>query len=163
MLTPEQDKAVALTVMNLRIILLMLIVSVSAFLIFIVVRLPRGEEGSNLRTIGLVAAAIAVVAAVAVPMKMARQQGRPSAANGVDPATPLLAGFQARSIVRGAILEGVAMLNAFVYMQERQPESLVAAIVLLLGVAVTIPFKARTAEWLERELRLQRDARDLQA
>ena len=165
MLTPEKRQSVALTVTNLRIILLSLIASVSAFLIFIVVKMPPAEDGSSMRLVGLAAAAGAVVAAVIVPMLMARQQSGPtsSPASDVDPAAPLLAGLQTRSIIRAAILEGVAMLNAFAYMQERQPESLVVAIALLLGIVVTIPFRGRTEEWLERELRLQRDAKDLRA
>lgn len=166
MLTPEQQAAVAATVKNLRIILMALVASVSAFLALIIFKNLGGEEGSSIRLIGFVFAAAAVVAAIVVPMVMLGQQrslARKTTADDTDQAMTLLTGLQARSIIRGAVLEGAAMINAFAYMQERQPDSLIVSIALLLGIVITLPFRRSTEEWLERELRDLRDARQFQA
>jgi hypothetical protein len=152
-----------------RIILLSLIAGPSAFMGFVLLqRAPKPEGEMRLSLIAAGAAAIEVVAAIIVPSLMAAQQRRSMASGqaslsmpaGGDEVLWLLGGMQTRAIIRAALLEGAAFFNIFAYMEERQPFSLAVAIVVLLGIAITIPFRQSTEDWVERELRDLRDARE---
>ena len=63
----------------------------------------------------------------------------------------LVAFYQTRMIIGAAMLEGVAFFLLVAYMVEHSPWSLVAAIVMILGVAAHFPTQGRVAEWVERQ------------
>jgi hypothetical protein len=172
MLTPEQQSAVAGTVTVQRIILLALVGGASAYLAFVLWQnsAPWANDGADLPLMAAGGAALALVAALILPQIMTtwHRQGmsHPEArrmiqAGGSNETSWLLGGLQSRAIVRAALLEGAAYFNIFVYQVERQPYSLAISVALLLAIAVGFPFRRSTEEWLERELRFQRDAEQL--
>jgi hypothetical protein len=174
MLTPEQRTTVAAVVNIQRIILLPLIAGPSAFLAFAVWQGDDGRQNidANIPLMAAGAAALAIVAALILPQIMSswhrRGMSHPEArrmlqAGGGNETSWLLGGLQSRAIVRAALLEGAAFFNIIAYQIEGQTFSLAIAVGLLLGIATTIPFRRSTEEWLERELRLQRDAEQLVA
>jgi hypothetical protein len=172
MLKPEQKSAVAGSVTVQRVILLALIGGASAYLAFVLWQNsePRRNEGANLPVMAAGFAAMTFVASLAMPPIMAAQHRRAMSTAQANPTTDpkgggetswLLGGLQSRAIVRAALLEGGAYFNIFVYQVERQPYSLAISVALLLAIAVGFPFRRSTEEWLERELRFQRDAEQL--
>jgi hypothetical protein len=156
-----------------RIILLALVASPSAFLAFVAWQdsPPRLNAEGNIPMMAAGFAALAFLAALILPQIMAAQQLRATSnaearrsleAGGGDETSWILGGLQSRAITRAALLEGAAFFNIFAYQTERQTYSLTIAVALLLAIAATIPFRRSTEEWLERELRIRRDARQLQ-
>lgn len=172
MLTPEQRSTVASVVNTQRIILLALIAGPASYIAFVLTRggEPRDNDVSNMPVMAAAFAVLPVIAAIVLPFVMASQQrsamaagkGRAAmTAEGGDQTTWLLSGLQVRTIIRAALLEGAAFFNIFAFQTDRQPYSLAIAVALLLGILATWPFRGRTEEWLEGELRFQRDAEQL--
>jgi hypothetical protein len=69
--------------------------------------------------------------------------------------------YQARTLVGAAILEGAAFLMLSLFMMGRQPWTVALAIALIAGVALHFPTRASVCQWIERQLRLMSEERDL--
>jgi hypothetical protein len=168
MLTPEQRTAIAQQTRALQIIIFALVAGVASYLAFAV--LNRHEEGE--RNLGLIAVAFtaaAVTAALVAPNIIAAQQrraiaeGKPSHAD--TPATgdvgQLLAAYQTQKIIRGALFEGPAFMNIFVYQIGGPTYTLGIAVALMLAIAMQFPFRRLVEDWLDRELRTVEELRQL--
>ena len=73
-----------------------------------------------------------------------------------------LAFYQTRMIVGAALLEGPAFFLLIAYLIERSPWSLAAAIFMILGVAAHFPTEQRVAEWVEQQMSLLEEERQLE-
>ena len=126
----------------------------------------RGDLASVplLTLIGLVLAGVLTVArgiVLQVMVATARRdirRGMPDAGRGkssaelADDAADQLVGFyQTRMIVGAALLEGAAFFLLTVLLLERSPWSLIAAVVMILGVAAHFPTQRSVAEWVEQQ------------
>jgi hypothetical protein len=69
--------------------------------------------------------------------------------------------YQARMITGAAILEGAAFLMLSLFMIGRQPWTVALAIALIAGVALHFPTRASVCQWIEQQLRLMSEERDL--
>jgi len=173
MLTPEERKIAGNVTQITQIIIASLWLGVGAYFGFVLVRQDGGQAApdAHLAPIGAVVAAGALILSVVLPRFIAAQQRQavvdeaPSEATlenvqGSD-AFKLLAGYQVRRIIRGALLEGAAFLNVFAYQQGRQAYSLAVIAVLLLAIAVLFPLRPLVEDWLDSELRAVRELRSL--
>lgn len=84
-----------------------------------------------------------------------------ASADDSDPATQLVALYQTRMIVSAALLEGAAFFLIIAYMVEHSPWALAAAIALIVAVAVHFPTQARANEFVERQLAILEEERQL--
>jgi hypothetical protein len=66
-------------------------------------------------------------------------------------ATYLLSVFQTKTIISGALFEGVAFFSTIVYWIEGNPIALALAVLMILGVAVQFPTQSRIIGWVERQ------------
>jgi hypothetical protein len=132
--------------------------------------LNRDEEGeSNLSLIAVAFTAATVTAALVVPSIIAAQQrraiaeGKQSRAGmpAAGDAGQLLAAYQTQKIVRGALFEGPAFMNIFVYQTGGPTYTLGIAVALMLAIAMLFPFQRLVEDWLERELRTIDELRQL--
>ena len=73
----------------------------------------------------------------------------------------LLALYQTRMIVGAALLEGPAFFLLITYMLEHSPWSLLAAIVMILGVAAHFPTQDRVGGWVERQMSVLQEEQQL--
>jgi len=69
--------------------------------------------------------------------------------------------FNMRTIVAAAILESAIFFLLCAYLIEHRPGSLVVAVLLLLGLFVHIPTHRQLADWIEDQLRLLEEERQL--
>lgn len=69
--------------------------------------------------------------------------------------------FQTSSIVGAALLEGPAFFALIVYLVEQSPLSLILAGVLILGLATHLPTRSRVIHWIEDQLVLLQQERQL--
>ncbi len=76
-------------------------------------------------------------------------------------AAQLVAVYQTRMIVGLALLEGPGFLLLIVHMIERSPWSLAAAILIIFGIIAHFPTRERVAEWIEQQLSLLQEERQL--
>ena len=60
--------------------------------------------------------------------------------------------YQTKTIISGAIREGIGHLAAIAFMLERSPIALGLAFVLLITVAVLFPTRGRLETWLDDQL-----------
>jgi hypothetical protein len=170
MLTPEQQKTAADVTRITQIIIFALCAGVTAYLaVAIAIRDPQADP-AQLATAGLAMAVCCGVAALVLPPFINAQQ-REAVARRVDPNTgePLagddaavvLGNWQVRKIIRGALLEGAAFMNIFVYQSGGPDYSLVIAVALLLGLAMLFPLRRLVEDWLDAELRTINEFRQL--
>jgi hypothetical protein len=96
---------------------------------------------------------------------IARESSRAGAQTNVaeGAAGGLLALYQTRLIVGAACLEGAAFFVLIVYMLERSPWALCAAVAMILGVAAHFPTRQRVQEFIDRQTALLEEERQLQA
>ncbi len=73
----------------------------------------------------------------------------------------LLAVFQTRTIIAGAILEGTALMNLVAFLLEGQAYSFVLALLCLAGILAGFPTQHAVTGWLEHQLRRVREMRDM--
>jgi hypothetical protein len=64
----------------------------------------------------------------------------------------LLSVFQTKTIISGALFEGVSFFATIAYLIEGDPVSLGLAVVLILGLAAHFPTRSRVIGWVERQL-----------
>lgn len=65
------------------------------------------------------------------------------------------------TIVSAALLEGAAFFALIAYILEQSPLSLIVAIVLIVGLAFYMPTRSRAVHWIEDQLRLLQEERQL--
>jgi hypothetical protein len=170
MLTPEQRKTVADVTRVTQIIIFALCAGVATYLaVAVTIRDPQGDPG-QLAIAGLAMAISCGVAALVLPPFINAQQ-REAVADRVDPQTgqPLsgddaaavLGNWQIRKIIRGALLEGAAFFNTFVYQIGGPEYSLAIAVLLLVGLAMLFPLRWLVEDWLDGELRTITELRQL--
>jgi hypothetical protein len=170
MLTPEQQKHAADVTRITQIIIFALCAGVAAYLaVAVAIRDPQGDPG-QLAIAGLAMAIGCGVAAMVLPPFINAQQ-REAVAKRVDPSTGqpfsgddaaiVLGNWQVRKIIRGALLEGAAFMNIFVYQSGGPDYSLVIAVALLLGLAMLFPLRRLVEDWLDGELRTINELRQL--
>jgi hypothetical protein len=170
MLTPEQREAVAGFTRTTQIIIFALIAGVTTYLaVAIAVRDPEGAAG-QLPIAGVAMAVCCAIAALVLPPFLNNQQ-REAVAKGLDPcsgqpvagndAALVLGNWQVRKIIRGALLEGAAFFNIFVYQSGGPEYSLAIAVALLLGLATLFPLRRLVEDWLDGELRTITELRQL--
>ena len=75
----------------------------------------------------------------------------PPAAFAATDGGKLLAVFQTRSIIAGALLEGPAFLAGVAYMTERQAAALGIVACAVLLMLITFPTHGRVQAWLEKQ------------
>jgi hypothetical protein len=178
MLTEIQRQYIAAATRTMQIIVGVLATGVFIFL-GVVLNLPvQPPAGPLVNTyVALGAAAVAIVAAVAVPAIMAQKMvaaggsGKvpnpapqiPDAADADELADvgPLVAIYQTTLIVGVAILEGAAFYNAITFMLERQTINLVAAAVLAAFVIAKLPTPSRVEDWVLNQLATLRQMREM--
>jgi hypothetical protein len=73
----------------------------------------------------------------------------------------LVVAYHARVIIYGALLEGAGFFNLVAYMLERQTLSLVVAGFLLLMILSQFPTTSRLENWIEKEMRMIDQLRQL--
>ena len=74
----------------------------------------------------------------------------------------LVAFYQTRMIVSAAQMEGIAFFFLIAHFVERSPWSLVAAVVMIFGVASHFPTQRRVAGWVEQQMFLLQEERQLE-
>jgi hypothetical protein len=74
----------------------------------------------------------------------------------------LAALFQTKTIIGAALFEGVAFLSIVAYMSEQTGLSLGLAGVLTAGVAFHFPTRSRLVRWIERQLQIVEQERQLE-
>ena len=62
--------------------------------------------------------------------------------------------LQSRTIVAAALLESPGFFWGIIHLLTHSPLSLIAAILLILGVAAHFPTRSRVIHWIENQLRL---------
>jgi hypothetical protein len=170
MLTPEQRETVAGFTRTTQIIIFALMAGVTTYLaVAIAVRDPEGPAG-QLPIAGVAMAVCCAIAALVLPPFLNNQQ-REAVAKGLDPRTGqpfagndaalVLGNWQVRKIIRGALLEGAAFFNIFVYQSGGPQYSLATAILLLMGLATLFPLRRLVEDWLDGELRTINELRQL--
>jgi hypothetical protein len=123
---------------------------------------------------GIIAAPVAVVASRIVPILIVRTARKRMVAGdyrltyaGADKAYAInesdaLAGlYQTTTIVAAALLEGAAFLNVIAFLLEGNPISLGLAIGLAMGILAMYPSGQRIAIWIELQLRLIEEHRQV--
>lgn len=108
---------------------------------------------------GLGAALMVGVAAVVVP-RVAQQASLKRVPDGppTDRRKGLAAAYLQRIILGAAMLEGGALFNLVAYMLERFGPSVLAAILLLIGILAHFPSQGRFDRWCDAVERDRRDA-----
>ena len=66
----------------------------------------------------------------------------------------LLAAFQTKTIIGGAIFEGCSFFATVAYLIEGGTVSLALAGVMIVGLALHLPTQARVIDWVERQLEI---------
>ena len=77
-------------------------------------------------------------------------------------AARLLSFFQTRMIVGAALLEGAGFFLLIAYLIEHSPWSLAGAVVMIVGIVLHFPTRGRVESWLEQQLRLLEEERQLE-
>jgi hypothetical protein len=179
MLTEEQREFAGKSARVLQIIVAALITGPSIFIGYVLLadrdqQVPPNES-MMFSYVGVALAFVSVIAALLVPrliiartragvvsgdMTLSIQQ-LPGAESAGD-AGPLMAGYQTKTILAAALLEGAAFANAVFYLTQRQPICIATAIVLVICIATLFPFRGRVVAWLESELASIKQLRNFQ-
>ena len=69
--------------------------------------------------------------------------------------------FMARTIIRAAMLEGAAFFMLVTYMVEQQPVAICAAVIWIVFVAAQFPTRNRSMHWIEDQLNVIEQQRQL--
>ena len=159
------------TLVNLQIALAGLLGGSGTFLAIVIFRVASGaapEIGADMAILVHMAIAAAVAASlvqlVFAPLSFAgarrrflRQaahvHGGPEA-GGDDARQHLWERFSTTTIISAAILEGAAFLSLVTYLMTHSAVALALAIVLMMGIATTIPTRSRVDRWLNEQIRL---------
>lgn len=174
---PEAEKEVKGLLRTSQVIVFALVSGVMAFAGYVVFihdpgeSEPQAQGGSELGLLMLGFAAITVVLRIVIPQVLVGSHRR-KILGGEIPAAPnspqlrteegwLMQGYQATTLVAGALLEVPAFANLFAYMQDQQLYSLIVAGLLLLGMIALFPSRARVDRWLENQLRLLEEERSI--
>jgi hypothetical protein len=170
MLTPEQKDAAAGFTRTTQIIIFALCAGVAAYMAVAVALRDAEQEAGPLPVAGIAMAVCCGAAALVLPPFINNQQ-REALARRLDPQTGrpidgddaslILGNWQVRKIIRGALLEGAAFFNVFVYQTGGPDYSLAIAVLLLVGLAALFPLRRLVEEWLEGELRTINELRQL--
>ena len=161
--------------LTLRIIVFALLMGVAMYAAIVVFVLePPAQPGDNPLMAQILAgfAAILIVTRMIVPPLMFRATTRAMSAppkpgasaekpTAAADARELIAAYQTKTIVAGALLEGGAFGNLIAYQTQREPYSLVIALLLMLGIAALFPLRGPYEARLARQLRDLEDARSL--
>jgi hypothetical protein len=144
--------------------------------VFLATANVRHQMGQPIITYAAIGMAVAVIvgwlivpAVIAAQMKKSvieKSSGQPDPRAPVANADlgdvpPLVAIFQTRTIIAAALLEGAAFFACIAYMLERQPIALAAVGVLLLLILSQMPTVGRVESWLETELSIVSQLRQL--
>jgi hypothetical protein len=169
----DQLKGVVLT---MQIIVGALALGIVNFLLVIVFAIkPQAQQnpiGQSLMTYLAVAGAVlAVLASIFIPFllaapmrKSALDASAGSKATGSKDETnigPLAQMYQTQLIVRCALIEGAAFFSLVAYMLEGQTTALATAGVLLLILLAHFPTRSRLEAWIESELVVSEQMRQL--
>jgi hypothetical protein len=176
MLSEQERDAVGRMLKPLQIIIGALMFGLSAYTAFVLPSnkgVPR-EGSANMAPMAAVFAATCVAAAIVVPRIIGAKQraarvdreltplpGMPASSVQSREAGALLADYQVRRIVAGALLEAPGFFNAVAYQEGQEPYSLGIIAALLFALALLIPTRGRLERWLEDELRTVRELRQL--
>lgn len=171
---------VAKFVWPLQIIVAALAAGSLAFLIVVLVVAGSGlgdaghQDPWMITWVALAFLTVAIVARTVVPSAIVRQ-GRKKIAQGTfqlpqarqtsqQPSLDILAQmgdpgkllvlYQIKTIVGGALLEGVAFFLLIAYMIERQTAALGLAAALIVAIALHMPTRSGVVQWIEDQLRL---------
>ena len=90
----------------------------------------------------------AVVNGAYQPIDPRRTDGQSS------PASYLMAVFQTKTIVSGALFEGLAFFCIITYLIEGNVVALAVALLMILGVAAQFPTPSRIIAWVERQIEI---------
>jgi len=159
---------------------------IAGSVVFLVIVLFRGQpQAANagppvMTYVALVFMAVILVARAIVPVVVARLARR-RIVRGETPFLPTTGGapikgmienigdagrlalvFQTKTIIAGALLEGCAFFLLVVHMIEGSPISLGAALALILALAMLMPTRGRIVRWIENQLELLEQERQLQ-
>jgi hypothetical protein len=95
--------------------------------------------------------------------KMLEEIGPPNAESPerTEEARALARLFATRTIIAGALLEGAAFFLLVSYLVEQQPLSLIVAVVLISRLVFDIPTRARIVHWIEDQLLVADQERQL--
>jgi hypothetical protein len=135
--------------------------------VFVSGNIERAEGEDSFPVISAMALAFGGLAIVAqlVVVPMLRKQSRQQVAQQPEPndgdAAQLLISLQTSTIVGAAISEAACFFNLIAYLIEAQPYSLAMAAVLVLAIAMRFPTVNGVQDWLEREMRLVREEREM--
>ncbi len=168
---------------TLQIVVGALIAGCVAFLVIVLVLLggmPDGDEPLLLTYVAIAFAASALIARMVIPgviisrgrRKIAQGTWRSSQQSTLPPACSKFleqagdAGklwmlFSTATIVAAAILEGAAFFMLVVVLVEKSPLALIVALMLILGLMLHFPTHPRTVRWIEDQLRLIEQERQL--
>ena len=170
MLTPEQKETVAGFTRTTQIIIFALCAGVATYLAVAIAVRDAERDAGPLPVAGIAMAVCCGAAALVLPPFINNQQ-REALARRVDPqtgrpidgddATLVLGNWQVRKIIRGALLEGAAFFNVFVYQTGGPDYSLGIALLLLAGLASLFPMRRLVEDWLDSELRTINELRQL--
>lgn len=175
MLSDEERNVVDGMLRTLQIIIAAMVLGLGAYLA--VVLLQHAAPAKQSTNLALMAVAMTVscgVAAIIVPRVIAAKQrqalvdreltplpGTPASSVNTREAGALLADYQVRQIIMGALLEGPGFFNVTAYQMEREAYTLGIVVAILIALAMLIPTRGRVERWLEDELRTVRELRQL--
>ena len=124
---------------------------------------PQGPPNQAFITyVALASAGIATVAHFIVSTVMTGQLRKSFVGDREGSVRPPAQAFQTLLIIRSAILEGAIFFCLVSYMPEGQTIAMVAAGVLLLLLLVQFPTMGRMSAWVENELMVAEQMRQLQ-
>ncbi len=180
---PLWDDDLRTTVLNLRIIVGALIAGCLIFLgiaAFAVDFPVDADRPAVLTWVGLAVAAWAVLARLVVPRFMVaaarkrivreapptqgdavQDEGREADRDRERLIQDLAAVYRTQTIASAAVLEGAAFMLTVSYMIERSPVCVGVALALIVVLAAHLPTRAGVVRWMERQLRLIEEERQL--
>jgi len=168
--TPAAD--VRATVRTAQIIVSALVMGVVVFAGFVIARgAPAAPAGGETMTLlALIVGLTCGLTSYVLPRSFAASNRQRIAENTWTPvkgatsvpqtdAEKLLTGYQTKTIIGVALLEGAAFLAITAYMLEGQVLSMVMAGILLAGMLAFFPTLASAEAWLDHELRSLKEER----
>lgn len=166
---PSREKVVT-QVRTLQIIVAALALGCVTFAAIAVVlqSAPEPAEGEDVfpvvTSMALAFGGFALVAqAVLGPLllKQTRQSLVQQEGTSPDDAMRILNGYQTSTIVAAAFAEGACFFNLVAYMIDGSPYTLAMAGLLVLTILMRFPTENGVVEWLEREMRLVTEEREM--
>lgn len=161
MTTPEAPDSVAMLAMRVRTLQIIIGALVAGLLTFILIvsfiSFFRAHAAApNMPIITYVACFLACIQfplSLIVPSQVVAS-GRKQLATKppADDTFALMNLYQTKTIITGALRQGVGFLAAIAFMIERQPISLGLAVVCMVAVAVLFPTRERVDQWLDDQL-----------